>query len=331
MRLTPDILAPLERYLTGPASPTADLYFGWPCAELISSGRVRQITPTVFQCEQTLIVVRHALGLRAAVDYNRLVYIMDDDWRAALSSKSLPPSYRAKLALVEARAARRLEPQSDLIVTSSDLLAERYRTLYPQKPIEVMMPAWPRPTIKVTQPKWALRVAFLGSWSHRHDFTLIEDALIHALDVYEDLEVVLSGNVRPSIALSQHNRLKIIAPLTWPEYVHWLQQQRFDICLYPLQNTSFNASRSINKLLEYGQTGAITMASEEWKLSGLPDEGLFIPVSNKRDAWTEALADAISNRSKRMEVYQRLHQTALQLDLQSLNSNIWSNILHLNY
>lgn len=330
MRLTPDILAPIERYLTGPASPTADLYFGWPCAKLISSGTVRQIAPTVFQFEQTLIVVRHALGLRKAVDYNRLVYVMDDDWRAGLSSKHLPPSYRVKLALVEARAARRLELQADLIVTSSDVLAERYRTLFPDKPIEVMMPAWPHPAVKVIQPKRARRVAFLGSWSHRHDFTLIEDALIHALNVYEDLEVVLSGNLRPSVALGQHDRLKIVAPMTWPDYVLWLQQQRFDICLYPLQKTSFNASRSINKLLEYGQTGAITIASEGWKLSGLTEEkNLFVPVKNRREAWVQTLKDLITDWETRQSVADEVQQALLRLNLQHQNWTRWNEILGL--
>ncbi len=91
----PDPGARFLRGLVGLVSPTADLYLANPCADWLAAGQIVQLAPTVFKAGETLIVVRHALGLDAPVAFRKLIYVMDDDWRGGLANRHLPLSFRA--------------------------------------------------------------------------------------------------------------------------------------------------------------------------------------------------------------------------------------------
>ncbi|TMV77358.1 hypothetical protein FGG78_27375, partial [Thioclava sp. BHET1] len=138
-----DRFARLSRLLASSSSPTADLYLGFCCADLLRAGILECHAPTVFRIGRTVIVMRHDSGLGRLPRHDRLIYLIDDNWRAGLTDRSVPTWYRMRMALLEARAGLRMERVADAIVTSSSRLAAIFRRLHPDIPVVKMDPAWP--------------------------------------------------------------------------------------------------------------------------------------------------------------------------------------------
>ena len=66
----------VDRVLSAPDSPTADLYFRNACADFLGRG-VRQLAPTVFTSDTTCVIMRHAMRAgrlpEAAAAYRRYI------------------------------------------------------------------------------------------------------------------------------------------------------------------------------------------------------------------------------------------------------------------
>ncbi len=331
MRISPDPLTQFDRFLTGPSVPSVDLYLANPCRDHVDSHVLRQLAPTVFVSGGTVIVVRHALGLKHSVECDRIIYVMDDDWRAGLGATDLPMGYRAKLAAVEARAARRFEPIANVIVTGSERLAAKYRARYPDKRVESISPSWPVPPIVSNETVAARRIACLGAWSHRHDMRLVEHALATILEDDPKLEVVVSDNVKPSRALRRMKGLHVIEPMNWEKYRQWLSSQRFDVGIYPLRDTAFNQARSINKVLEYAQTGAVILLSDVWRSQELESfQDAVVMVPNDTQSWTEAIRTAIADMDFRRTATENLRTTVIRLDIDKRSRVLWSELLEVD-
>lgn len=279
------------------ASPTADLYLGWSCADLIADGTIRRISPTVFQSGRTVVVLRHDRGIDRLPDHDRLIFVSDDDWRAGLSDPGLPSSYRAKLALVEAPAAQRLEARADVIVAASVTLAACYRTLLPGRRVVQLDPSWPRATAELPPAKEAVRrIACLGAVSHRADLALIAPAVTSLQAGRLPFHLTLSGNHPFPRAWRNDPRITILPALSWPAYRAWMVGQRFDIGLCPMLDTHFNRARSINKLLEYDQFGAAVLAPADWAKAQIGDNAAdrCWLVGDGGDAWRNALQEMMT-------------------------------------
>ncbi|MBV1868821.1 MAG: hypothetical protein KUG69_13090 [Marinosulfonomonas sp.] len=327
MQLSPGFSDTFARRLTGSTSPTADLYFAWPCADLLKDGVIRCLAPTVYLAGRTLIVIRHALGLQQSVSFDRLIYVIDDDWRAGLAGSGLPLAYRAKLALVEARAARHLEKLADTIVVSSPRLATRYRHIWPGKNVIQMSPAWPLPQSRPA--KTSVRaIAYLGAWTHQRDFGLIAPALKLLLDRHPDVSFTLSANVNAGPFWANHPQTKIVPALPWNDYLAWLIEQRFDIGLYPLRDTGFNRARSVSKLFEYALCGAAVVASDSWEVArngSLSDAVELVPETP--DGWGASIERLLGDPA---EVQARVSQTLdglRQSHATQESRGVWRDIL----
>ena len=289
------------RNLVGPVSPTADLYLRNPCAALFETGEITMHAPTVFQAGDTVIIVRHTLGLQAPLVYEKLIYLIDDDWRAGLRASGLPASFRAKLALVEARDARRLEPLADTIVVSSAKLRSDYASRFPHKTIQKLDPVWPPlPRAQPPAPDAPLSLAYLGAWSHRGDFARISAVLRDVLDRHPTVTLTLPAQIKPQAALAEHSRVTLLPARNWAEYRNWLDHQQFDIGLYPLRATAFNAARSINKLMEYTRCGAAVISDAIWhEARDTAWTGALCTVDGSAQGWALMLDKMIGDPAER--------------------------------
>lgn len=264
------VVSLLSNLLSAKSSPTADLYLGWSCADLISGGSIQQLAPTVFQVERTLVVIRHDAHLRKPPDYDRLIYVIDDDWRAGLRDKRLPLDYRIKLRIVEAQAARRLEARADLIVVASHALQTDYKKRYPHKPIEILAPTWMEHTSKIhdnsqiCEAEREVRIAILGARTHRSDLAFLAPVIADLLIQRSNLRFFISSEAGPPSQLMRDPNITQIPSMSWGKYLHAMKGTTFDIGLYRLGPSEFNAARSINKLLEYDRYGAAVIGSKTW-------------------------------------------------------------------
>lgn len=275
-------------------SPTADIYFGFSCGDLLVAGDVKQLGPTVFQAGSTLIVMRHARGTTLP-PHSNLIFVIDDDWRSALRDRHLPWSYRLKILTVEARHAHALERSADTIVVTSPGLERIYRRLYPQKDIERIAPFWPEAKRPLAPRTRIQSIGCLSAWSHGRDARILTPALERVLNQSNGPEVVLSGNLPVSRRWRKSDRVTVIPAVSWSDYRDRISKLELDIGLYPLLGGPFAAARSTNKLWEYDQLGSAVVASDAWIAA--KDEPGWIQVSESTNNWADLVEDLIERPS----------------------------------
>lgn len=251
---------------------------------------VTQISPTVFRHGTDLIVIRHNTGQGPLPAHDRLIYVVDDDWRSGLRDPSLPVTYRLKLALTEARSAPMLEKRAELICVSTPALRHRLEALWPQKPVRELGPAWPegRAPLAEAAPK---RVALLQGMSHRRDARIMWQALPPILAAFPDTRLTVSANLSPPRALRRHAAVECVPAHSWPVYRQWMKGRRFDLLLCPARNGPFNAARSDNKLLEADQYGAALLCADSWPAGqAAQTSGRARCVAHDANSWQDAIA-----------------------------------------
>lgn len=299
-------------------SPTADLYLEWSLQAARAESRIEPLSQTVFRHGSTLIVLRHLSGLRALPRHDRLIYVIDDDWRAGLLDRSLPASYRCTLALREALAAPRLEARAEIILVASKVLAARYRARHPGKTVAVLEPAWPAATGPLARQR-PTTIAYLSAATHRRDFLFLQPVLSDLLE-RQEIRLTISGNLPMPRSWHQHDRVDVVPAMNWNGYRHWMTGKSFDIGLYPACRAPFNAARSRNKLLEFDQFGAALLCSQGWEPGNrAAGAGRCLALPDRQEDWARALkaliegrGDAASLAARNREVLTRENPLARQ-------------------
>lgn len=281
----------LGRLLSTGPSASADLYFGFCQADLIRDGRIERYAPTVFRWGRTLVVVRHDGGLTRLPAHDRLVLVVDDDWRGGLGDANLPVWYRLQLGLREGRAARRLEAAADVIVASCEALAALLRDRHRAARVEVIEPAWCGPRAGLSHAVGPQRrIAVLGAASHRQDSRWIVPVLSALVEERPDLGILWSGNHALPAVLANRADVVTVPALNWDGYRRWIGDMRADIGLYPLRPGAFNRARSINKLGEYDRIGAAVVGSDNWTSAGeAARAGACVLLSPSPAVWIDTL------------------------------------------
>lgn len=325
-----DPLPVLGRFLSTDASPSSDLYLSGCCADLLESGALERHASTVFRFERTLIVVRHDGGLETLPAHDRLIYVIDDDWRSGLTDRNIPAWYRGRLFLREARAAVRLEPNADVIVVSSDVLALVYRARFPLKRIVVVEPAWAGPEAPAAtdlEERKLLRLAVLGAATHRRDALWLTPVLTAILEARPSLQILWSTNHSLPKPLAGNIQVVQIPAMDWVKYQEWIARTQADIGLYPLIDGPFNRARSINKLCEYDRLGAAVVGSNNWDAAEEAEKQgacLLLPMDIRE--WIDRVLDLIDHPVK---IEQLAHLNRLWLSTRGLSRQrmLWEDIL----
>lgn len=315
--------------LTRGGGPTPDLYFANACAEALRRGAVRRLSPTVFESERAVLVMRHSGG--AAIDGplqgKRLIWFCDD---AVLSQAALPIKYRTKLALTDAWAARRIGARADALVISSRGLRGTARLLAPGAPISIIDPYWsdaPNP-LDHFDDRAFVDIAYLGASSHRADFRFLAPVLSAVLEARPNARVHLPGSHQTPRALRRHPRVRIMSACKWPAWRAGLPERRFHILLYPLTGTPFNRGRSVNKLIEHGLTGGASVFSSEWAEAGRA-EGAAVLAPTTRAAWVEAVISLIDDAARMRDVAEAGRRRAEALNQPGPQRRLWADQLGL--
>ena len=308
-------------------SPTADLYFADACADWIAAGSVRRLAPTVFLAGDTLVVMRHARGAGRLPKAQRLIYLSDDAAAKGMRDRSLPLAYRAKLALVEARAEARFAPRADAIIAASDAIAGRMRARAPSAEVIRLDPAWPRPR-SVAGEGPVRRLACLQAMTHRADWAPLVPVLGGLLRDHPRLHLTLSGNLAVPRAWRGHKQVTVLPVMDWVAYRAWMADQRFDIGLYPLNDTPFNRARSTNKLGEYAQFGAAAVIPHHWAAGrGLQERACVI--EGGPEAWRREIAGLIADPGRARRLADGNRAALIADDPAARQRAVWGRLLGL--
>ena len=309
------------------ASASASLYLKWSCADLIASGALVELSPTVFRHGDTVIVIRHLSGLASVPEHSKLIYVIDDDWRAGLSDASLPATYRLQLAMEFKRVAPKLEHNASTILAASEYLTDQYRTRYPEKTVTPISPAWPEATSDLAQ-ETPRRLAYLSAATHRKDSKFLAPVLDALLGTHPDLSLTLSHAFAVPGEWKGKKNVTILPQMGWSAYLDWMNGQRFDLLLYPLMDTPFNAARSSNKLFESDQLGAALIASETWRPGQMAAEmGRCLVKKNAKSQWIDAILDILETPARANSLSAR-NRSVFTVERPLLSQNLlWSGLL----
>ncbi|MCV6593670.1 MAG: hypothetical protein OIF48_12000 [Silicimonas sp.] len=308
------------------SSPSAELYFSAAMCDGLETGEIRALSATVFAAGDTLVVIRHLSGLGRLPEHRRLIYVIDDDWRAGLQDQTLPRRYRLQLTFREGRVGRWLEQQADLILASTEVLLARLRGAWPGKPVELLEPAWPRSEGPLAQ-EMPRRLAYLSAATHRVDFRFIAPVLETLLSRYA-VKLTVSENAPVPREWRSRPDVVLVPVMDWAGYRDWARCQAFDIALYPACATLFNAARSRNKLLEFDQFGAALLCSETWAPGAQAARaGRCLAVPETAEAWGAALSKLIETPGLARQLAQTNRTTLASEDPLKMQQKLWCRIL----
>ena len=320
----------LSRFIPAPESPTADLYFFNACSDFLQAG-VSRLAPTVVASARACVVMRHGLGAPRLPRGRRLIYLIDDEIEDGVTDSSLPFLYRMKLRLMERPVARGLAPRAEVTVVSSPELASRRA---PGLQTRLGHPYWSEPIAgqahfgPLLRGEGWIETAYLGSSVHRADLDFLWPVIGAALAEFPRMRFHLAERHRVPGALEAHPRILRIPGRGWAAYRAGLAERRFHMALYPLMDTPFNRSRSVNKLIEHGVAGAAGLYSRTWGEAWRArqgDAGLVLP--NRPDEWLAAIRHLLTHPQVMCALARGGADLAARLNRPEAQRDLWNELL----
>lgn len=318
------------RALTTLNSPTADLYFANACADWLAAGDVVRYAPTVFASPTTRLVIRHDARSSRSSRRERLIYVIDDAVDLEGADEALSPYWRFKLNVVERAAAAAFLPNAAGVVVSSEALKRMIEARAPDQDVRVMNPYWSEPFSDLSHHAGGglFRVAYLGSQVHGPDFAPLAPVLVRFLEERPNAELIVGGGHAATGPLAGHARVRDIGPMAWADYRRALGDLDPHVALYPLQNTPFNAARSLNKLIEHAVAGAAGLYATQWPGAAIAtQEGAGLALRSDPTEWLKALETLADDRGATALMAERSRVLARRLNDRDAQRRIWSELL----
>lgn len=318
------------------AKPTTDLYFVNAMRGLIGDGiRSRPVQPiglNSFRVGDSAVVVRQERpGILAEVlkqRWRRLIYVIDDDIEAGVDDTDLTAAYRGRLSEQAARSFRPMVASADLIVTGSARLAQRLADRAPTVAIDPLWHRDPMPPPDAASAPRPFRILHAGAISHLADLESILPAIDDVLARHIDVEFVTFADTPAVRSLEARHRVTVRPMRGWAWYRRWIGTERFDLALYPVQDTRFNAARSVNKLIEHALLGAVGVYGASWPHRARIKHGIngFL-VGDGVDAWRATLDEVLQARQRLPAVYARASDLARKLNDRDSQFAFWCDTL----
>lgn len=277
--------------------PTTDLYFYNSSRKLIkswcNSGPVIRLGANSFRCGNSFLLIRRDTPnlMEKAIRWpGKLIYLIDDDIESATDSFPETNNYRNRLIAFSELYYRRIIKRADIIVVSSDellnVISLDKRT---HARIYRIDPCWDaRPASQDHfRDESTLNCIHLGSGSHSAALSKLTPALLSWLEQSPSARFSFIGKTGQHPSLDNHPQTYRIKPMTWAKYKRWLPLQRFHLAIYPLEETAFDRSRSINKILEHAIIGAVGVYNANWPAAQKIRSGAILVQD--LDSWSREL------------------------------------------
>lgn len=217
---------------------------------------------------------------------------------------------------------------SDLVTTTTELLADEYRKVNPNTivlPNMVNPKDWDEP-LKNTGDK--VRIGIFGSSAFSFDASIIEKEL-RQLDLMTDVQLVLYGlqgvderkeNKKVAKLLKDDyklwNSLQNLEHYPWTkmeDYFESLNELRLDMVLIPRYENYFNKCKSNLKFLEASMLKIPVVASSFSDYSSPYDADVTDGVNGllANGNWMEKIMTLVNDKKKRLEIGENAHKYVL--------------------
>jgi glycosyltransferase involved in cell wall biosynthesis len=192
----------------------------------------------------------------------QLIYEIDDDLLSLDRDHPEQKFYESA-----ATGIKRIMAVADQIWVSTESLRERYAELNSRVAVvqnnldrRIWSARAPR------QPRGEVRVLYMGTSSHMHEFTkfVVPAARSLRAEFGDRVSVSIIGVLPEERDTAEALRIPVPPHIaqSYPAFAVWLQSlSQFDIGVAPLVSNKFNQSKSYIKWLEYSALGCATLAS----------------------------------------------------------------------
>lgn len=223
-----------------------------------------------------------------------VAFFADDDLPAALSDSSLPADYRRKIMRLYGRHVAKLSAVASELWISTEMLAAKYAAFGAKlvTPVFVGRPdANQRP----------IRYFYHGSAAHAREIDWLIDVVAEIQRRNRNMVFEIIGDWSVRRLFRGIERIVVVHPMTWPDYLAYAATAPQDIGLAPLLSSAVNAARSPCKFFDIARFGAAGIYSDTSPYSGFirdGTDGLLLP--DRKELWVEAvlaLADDSQHRS----------------------------------
>jgi hypothetical protein len=107
-------------------------------------------------------------------------------------------------------------------------------------------------------------------------------------------------------------RITVLDTMTWPDYLSYTQNNRFDIGVAPLLDTLFNRGRGPIKFFDYARCGAVGVYSSGPAFESFVTDGVdgFV-LKNDQQLWIDTLVKLVRSPEIRASTYEAAWQKVL--------------------
>lgn len=290
--------------------PTTDIYLrprldavGMPPADYLDiSGVLPSITSIPAPPEGTglfVVVCRYITSpwlkwLEARRDsLAGVAFFADDDLPAMLRDGGLPLRYRYKIWCLYGRHVRRLSVLVSELWLSGPVLENRYADASPR----LLPPLYFGANVSQDRP---LRYFYHGTAAHRAEIEWLRDmvAMVQAHNDRIVFEII--GDRRVRNLYRGIERVIVLHPMDWSNYLAYAEAAPQDIGLAPLLPGPVNESRAHTRFFDIARTSAAGLYSNrspyaEFVRDG--EDGLLLP--DDKIVWAQAILDLAEDDSRR--------------------------------
>lgn len=208
---------------------------------------------------------------------------------------------------------------SDALIVSTQYLADKFQTLYPQKPLYIApnsidFSVWDNlldlPKFEAKKPGF-IRIGYTGCSNHRKDLDMIKEALCAILTEFENVEFLFTPQPEPGGIFTGWEgipRMGVINQFaTIDKFPAFIKSWDMDIGVAPLRDNEFNRAKSNLRWLEYSALKIPTIASRVYPFKNSIRHGEDGLIANTSQEWYDALKTLIIDQSKRQAIGERAY------------------------
>ena len=241
----------------------------------------------------------------------KIIYEIDDDLLSIDENHPQYKKYKEKNAII-----RFLSQNADIVTVSTETLAQRFKNC---KKVYVIKNAldenlWFSPVAKHPHKETnEIKIGYLGSFTHKGDLELLKEPILRLNEKLKkkyglkaDFHVI--GGIRGKFPEENWFR-QVPVPKRksiYPRFVKWLRATvDWDLAVAPLQNNSFNQSKSELKYLEYtalGLPGIYCNVGSYAEVIKHGENGLLAPP-DQPDSWVYSLFQLITDKSLQKQIF----------------------------
>jgi len=268
-----------------------------------------------------VIIVRHAsrkwLGTlsRHRDAIARVTYLKDDDIAAVFSATHLPWYYSVwtgcRFLWIRGPLGRVV---SDVAVSTEELAA-RYQAAKPE--------VWePRYDDSVEVRNEARVYFYHANIVHYREMKWLVPVVRRVQKAAPEAWFEIIGDGSVARLFKGIPRVRVVHPMSWPDYQDYLASVRYQVGLAPLLDTPYNRARSHTKLYQITRAGAAGIYSDVIPYSGkIIDGETGVLCGNHRYLWVRTIVALLRDSARQKMIHDNARSWCQEQDAEPRSSN----------